>query len=192
MYSRNCDTWSPFAVSNVLAFWRPFQCLHSTFVFVLLFHAPLICSDFYNLFGDACDIRRSSETSCIFYSGYLLKRSNAPLDISRRESDKESGSSDAGSRGGAPLVPEETLFVLDNCGDVGKSGQSKNLLRLPVPPLTGSAESEDKVPIADDDKAVQAQEAADLVAALSFGLDINKPSAQDVKAATKEHVGPDA
>ena len=81
------------------------------------------------------------------------------------------------------MVPEETLIVPDNCGTGEKSGPSKSLLRLPVPPLTASTKPEQKVPVVDDDKAMRAQEAADLVAALAFGLDVNKRSVQGVKAA---------
>jgi len=59
-----------------------------------------------------------------------------------------------------------------------------NLIRLPVPPLTASvpsAESLDGARVEDDGKGTRAQEAADLVAALSFGLDLDDAPIQDAE-----------
>ena len=123
--------------------------------------------------------RRSSETSCIFHCGYLLKRSNAPLkSVSRRTSDEEEGQSS-----GPPLVPEETLYA-----EGVPNGTSKDVIELPAPPLTASDDNEHAGDVADNSfsSARSVQDATDLVAALSFGLDFNSPLQGGMKTAPTE------
>mmetsp|Transcript_10834 Transcript_10834/g.30441 ORF Transcript_10834/g.30441 Transcript_10834/m.30441 type:complete len:1296 (+) Transcript_10834:166-4053(+) len=137
--------------------------------------------------------RRSSETACIFHSGYLLKRSNAPLNFPRRTSDEEGGNG-VGGRSGAPLVPEETLQVVTSGVEGVENGVPKGEVELPVPPLTASEDYAGEASLEDDgnvatsiaSSARTVQEAADLVAALAFGLDISSSSQNQRESCAEE------
>ena len=108
-----------------------------------------------------------------------MKRSNAPLkSVSRRTSDEEEGQSS-----GPPLVPEETLYA-----EGVPNGTSKDVIELPAPPLTASDDNEHAGDVADNSfsSARSVQDATDLVAALSFGLDFNSPLQGGMKTAPTE------